>query len=170
MNDDGHDEIKLVDAEEIVAIPVRYVTGGYELTIADKTLIVNGELEDEDRIVANIDGVRIVATVLLDDGGVTVIDAGHVHQIGIFDVLAAAEVDDAGTGGVVAPLPGKVVAVLTEAGASVDKGTPLMIVEAMKMEHTITAPADGVVDEIHFEIGDAVDEGTVLVAFSVAED
>jgi 3-methylcrotonyl-CoA carboxylase alpha subunit len=170
MNDDGHDEIKLVVAEEVTAIPVRYVAGGYELTIADQALQVNGELEDEDRIVANIDGVRIVATVLLDGGGVTVIDAGHVHQIDIFDVLAAAEVDDAGTGGVVAPLPGKVVAVLTEAGASVDKGTPLMIVEAMKMEHTITAPADGIVDEIHFEIGDAVDEGTVLVAFSVAED
>jgi 3-methylcrotonyl-CoA carboxylase alpha subunit len=106
----------------------------------------------------------------MDGGGVTVIDAGHVHRINIFDVLAAAEVDDAGTGGVVAPLPGKVVAVLTEAGASVDKGTPLMIVEAMKMEHTITAPADGVVDEIHFEIGDSVDEGTVLVAFSVPEE
>ena len=120
-------------------------------------------------MVANIDGVRIVATVLHDVSGVTVIDAGHVYQIGVYDVLAAAEVDDTGTAGVVAPLPGKVVAVLTEAGISVDKGTPLMIVEAMKMEHTITAPADGLVDEVLFAVGDSVDEGSVLVDFKISE-
>jgi 3-methylcrotonyl-CoA carboxylase alpha subunit len=169
MNDDGHDEIKFVEDDDVSAIQVRYVSAGYELTIGDQVLIVNGELEDEDRIVANLDGVRIVATVLFDKGVITVIDAGHVHQIDIYDVLAAAEVDDVAAGGVVAPLPGKVVAVLSEAGTSVDKGTPLMIVEAMKMEHTITAPADGVVSEILFDVGDAVDEGTVLVEFDVVE-
>ncbi|MBT3787367.1 MAG: acetyl/propionyl/methylcrotonyl-CoA carboxylase subunit alpha [Alphaproteobacteria bacterium] len=169
MNDDGHDEIKLVDDEEVITIPVRYMPDGYQMTIDDQILKVNGELEAGDHIVANIDGVRIVATVLHDAAGVTVIDAGHVYQIGVYDVLAAAEVDDTSTGGVVAPLPGKVVAVLTEAGISVDKGTPLMIVEAMKMEHTITAPADGLVDEVLFAVGDSVDEGSVLVDFKISE-
>jgi 3-methylcrotonyl-CoA carboxylase alpha subunit len=167
MNDDGHDEIKFVQEEDILVIPVRYVSGGYRMTIDGKELFVSGELEDEDRIVANIDGVRIVATVLHDPGSVTVIDAGQVHQIEVFDVLAAAEIDDTGNGGVVAPLPGKVVAVLVKAGAVVEKDTPLIIVEAMKMEHTITAPSDGVVDEIRFAVGDSVDEGALLVDFSV---
>jgi 3-methylcrotonyl-CoA carboxylase alpha subunit len=143
---------------------------GYEMTVRDQVLLVNGELEDEDHIVANIDGVRIVATVLQDPGTVTVIDAGHVHQIEIYDVLAAAEVDDTADGGVIAPLPGKVIAVLAEAGKTASKGDPLMIVEAMKMEHTITAPADGLISEVRYAVGDAVDEGSILVDFEISED
>ncbi|MFN8864209.1 MAG: biotin/lipoyl-containing protein, partial [Flavobacteriales bacterium] len=45
-------------------------------------------------------------------------------------------------------MPGKVVAVLVAAGATVSRGQPLMVMEAMKMEHTIAAPADGVVAEL----------------------
>ena len=170
MNDDGHDEIKFVIDDEIIIVPVRYLQGGYELTVEGQPLKVSGELEDEDRIIANLDGVRIVATVLLDSASVTVIDGGHVHALDVYNVLAAAEVDDTADGGVVAPLPGKVIAVMTEAGAPVSKGDALMIVEAMKMEHTITAPSDGLVSEIFFSEGDAVDEGTVLVGFEVSSD
>nr|WP_230371379.1 acetyl-CoA carboxylase biotin carboxyl carrier protein subunit [Paludibacterium denitrificans] len=47
-------------------------------------------------------------------------------------------------------MPGRVVALVAAAGASVSKGAPLLIVEAMKMEHTVTAPADGVVKAFYF--------------------
>jgi 3-methylcrotonyl-CoA carboxylase alpha subunit len=47
----------------------------------------------------------------------------------------------------------------------VKRGTPLLVLEAMKMEHTITAPADGVVGAIRYRAGDQVDEGAELVAF-----
>jgi 3-methylcrotonyl-CoA carboxylase alpha subunit len=68
-------------------------------------------------------------------------------------------------GGVAAPMPGKIVAVLVSAGARVAKGTPLVILEAMKMEHTLTAPAAGMVRGILFSTGEQVAEGAELIAF-----
>lgn len=64
-----------------------------------------------------------------------------------------------------APMPGRVVALLAEVGSRIEKGSPLMILEAMKMEHTISAPADGVVQEFYFAAGDQVGDGDDLVDF-----
>ena len=75
-----------------------------------------------------------------------------------------AEVDvDATRGSLAAPMPGRVIKVLVEAGAKVTKGEPLLILEAMKMEHTITAPSDGTVREIHYAAGEQVLEGAELI-------
>jgi 3-methylcrotonyl-CoA carboxylase alpha subunit len=64
-------------------------------------------------------------------------------------------------------MPGKVIAVMVEAGSKV--GTPLLVMEAMKMEHTIAAPADGVVSEVLYGVGEQVSEGAQLLAFALAE-
>jgi 3-methylcrotonyl-CoA carboxylase alpha subunit len=66
-------------------------------------------------------------------------------------------------GSLAAPMPGKVLQVLVQAGAEVAKGAPLVILEAMKMEHTIAAPHDGRVTEIHFKAGEQVNEGAELL-------
>jgi 3-methylcrotonyl-CoA carboxylase alpha subunit len=63
-------------------------------------------------------------------------------------------------------MPGKVVALLVTQGQSVQQGDPLVIMEAMKMEHTITAPHDGVVDAVLYALGDQVAEGAPLLVFS----
>ena len=60
-------------------------------------------------------------------------------------------------------MSGTVVAVMVKAGDKVEQGAPLMILEAMKMEHTIAAPADGVVSAVNFQAGDRVPEGADLV-------
>ena len=70
-------------------------------------------------------------------------------------------------GGCHAPMPGKILAVRVEVGQQVAKGDPLIILEAMKMEHEVTAPHDGVVREVLVEVGQQVDAGDVLV---VVED
>ena len=75
---------------------------------------------------------------------------------------------DANTGGLTAPMPGSVLATEVAAGASVNKGDLLLIMEAMKMEHRITAPRDGVVESVHVAVGDQVDNGQLLV--SMAEE
>lgn len=66
-------------------------------------------------------------------------------------------------GGLVAPMPGKVLEVLVTEGAEVEAGTPLMVLEAMKMEHRIVAANDGVITAIHFQAGDQVTQGAVLL-------
>ena len=72
-------------------------------------------------------------------------------------------------GGLTAPMPGRILAVLVKAGDPVIRGAPLLIMEAMKMEHTITAPADGSVDELLCAVGEQVKEGAELLIFSAAK-
>jgi 3-methylcrotonyl-CoA carboxylase alpha subunit len=68
-----------------------------------------------------------------------------------------------------APMSGKLISILVDANSAVKAGTPLAVIEAMKMEHTICAPADGKVQEIYFSVGDMVDEGLELLNFTPAE-
>lgn len=89
-------------------------------------------------------------------------------QLQFHDPMKHAGETEAEGGRLTAPMPGKVVAVLVSAGQSVKKGEPLVIMEAMKMEHTIAAPNDGVVEEILYAVGDQVTDGVALLAFKVA--
>ena len=85
------------------------------------------------------------------------------------DPLADADHGDHG-GGVSAPMPGKVIALLVAAGDTVHAGQPLAVMEAMKMEHTLAAPADGTVGALHYAVGDQVAEGAALMAFEAHAD
>jgi 3-methylcrotonyl-CoA carboxylase alpha subunit len=76
----------------------------------------------------------------------------------------AADGDDA-HGGLRAPMPGKVIALLAAPGSTVDKGTPLVVLEAMKMEHTLSAPSAGIVKAYRYGPGDQVADGVELVDF-----
>jgi 3-methylcrotonyl-CoA carboxylase alpha subunit len=91
---------------------------------------------------------------------------GHVvvHLARTEDALQVAERVDEGS--LLTPLPGTVVAVHVSVGQSVLRGAPLVTVEAMKMEHTLTAPADGVVARIPFGLSERVAAGAVLVELS----
>ena len=72
--------------------------------------------------------------------------------------------DHAGEEGrLTAPMPGKLIALLAAKGEIVKKGQALAVMEAMKMEHTITAPRDGVVEELLHAVGDQVAEGGELL-------
>ena len=73
--------------------------------------------------------------------------------------------DDVEEGGsLTAPMPGKVISLLVAKGTKVSRGQPLVVMEAMKMEHTIAAPSDGEVIEVLYQVGDQVGEGAALIA------
>ena len=65
-------------------------------------------------------------------------------------------------------MPGKVVSFLAQPGDTVTRGQPLAVMEAMKMEHTISAPRDGVVAELLYAVGDQVPEGGELLRMAAA--
>jgi len=69
-----------------------------------------------------------------------------------------------------APMPGNVIRVLVKAGDEVSSGQPLLVLEAMKMEHTIVAPANGIVEEVLFQPGDLVQNDAKLVEFSLLDE
>jgi 3-methylcrotonyl-CoA carboxylase alpha subunit len=63
-------------------------------------------------------------------------------------------------------MPGRVVQLLVAAGEAVRQGQPLIVVEAMKMEHTIAAPRDGTVEAVRYAVGDLVEEGAELIVLA----
>jgi 3-methylcrotonyl-CoA carboxylase alpha subunit len=79
------------------------------------------------------------------------------------DPIAHAGEGAAEGGRLSAPMPGKVIALLTRPGDAVRQGQPLAVMEAMKMEHTLTAPRDGTVAELLYAVGDQVLEGEELL-------
>ncbi len=112
-----------------------------------------------------VGGVRLRATVVADGGALVVLRDGRRHEFGMHDPDAAAGALET-AGGLTAPMPGKVVSVLVEPGQRVREGEGLVVLEAMKMEHTLAAPADGIVEEVRFAPGDLVDEAAELVVLA----
>ena len=74
----------------------------------------------------------------------------------------------AAAGSLTSPMPGAVVRVLVEAGATVEAGRPLLVLEAMKMEHEIVAPVAGTVTEVRVSQGSQVETGALLAVISDA--
>ncbi|MEM7096000.1 MAG: biotin carboxylase N-terminal domain-containing protein [Actinomycetota bacterium] len=86
-------------------------------------------------------------------GAVSLTDVPRFPDYGLVEVA----------GGQTAPMPGKVLIVHVAEGDQVTAGQPLVVMEAMKMEHTISAPVDAVVSELRCAVGDQVDNGQVLI-------
>ncbi len=118
--------------------------------------------------VLEVDGVRHAVAVRAD--GDRIVTSGAA---GALEWTVPARFDEhdnaASHGGPVSPLPGTVISVLVAAGDIVTRGQVLMVVEAMKMEHHITAATDAVVSEVRFAAGDRVDQGDLLVALEESE-
>ncbi|MGC1303623.1 MAG: biotin/lipoyl-containing protein, partial [Caulobacteraceae bacterium] len=94
--------------------------------------------------------------------GVVVFAEGEAYAF--HDPVAGGPAADAATDGRVAsPMPGRIVQVSAAVGAKVVRGAPLLTLEAMKMEHVLTAPFEGVVAELNAQVGDQVGEGATLV-------
>lgn len=77
--------------------------------------------------------------------------------------------DGAHAGSLVAPMPGKLVRIVAEPGTVVAKGQPIIILEAMKMEHTIRAPQAGTIKKVNFALNDLVEQNALLVDFEPSE-
>ena len=91
---------------------------------------------------------------------------GRHRVLALADIIAQSAAAEVETGRLTAPMPGKLIAIHAARGARVERGTPLLVMEAMKMEHTIVAPSDGVVSEFLYAVGDQVAEGAELVRFA----
>ena len=93
---------------------------------------------------------------------------GRHRVLALADIIAQSAAAEAQTGQLTAPMPGKLIAIHAAAGEHIERGAPLLVMEAMKMEHTIVAPTDGVVSEVLYAVGDQVAEGAELVRFAAA--
>ena len=170
LNDSGWDELIFRDRETDVTCRIEYLQDdAIRVHSPEGAAVIRGALEEDGTLEASLDGRRIRAGIVRLGDELTVLMPGQTHRLTLIDPRHAGEEDEGGTGKLSAPMPGKIVQVLVEEGAKVEKGQALMILEAMKMEHTISAPGRGKVEKVNFRAGDQVPEGAVLLNLGAEE-
>ncbi|GEO81587.1 acetyl/propionyl/methylcrotonyl-CoA carboxylase subunit alpha [Pararhodospirillum oryzae] len=167
LNDDNQYTLDLRDGAELVRLIVHYRPGRFEIALpSGRVLTALGTLGDHGELVAEIDGLARRATVVRLGDDLVVLSGGHQHVLGL---PKAAEEATADVGGSLnAPMPGRVVQVLVAPGEAVERGQPLIVMEAMKMETTIAAPYAGIVAQVFPAVGEQVEDGSALIALEDA--
>ena len=155
------------DAKAYV-VGITYHAAGWHMEVGGMEAGLSVTARDGANLSVKLGATSIHGTVRRDGDVFHVFTGGRHFVLAYNDPMAHAGEAEAAGGRLTAPMPGKVVAVLASAGQEVKKGDPLVIMEAMKMEHTIAAPSDGLVEEVLYQVGDQVADGAPLLAFAAA--
>jgi len=162
--------VQLSNGEQATNVNVTYNgDDSYMIDINGDEFLVEGVMQntgDKNILVCSINGVQSKANVILNGDSLHVFTAegGHELKLPAPKFVTASGKGDS-TDGAVAPMPGVVEKVHVEPGQSVDKGDPLVVMIAMKMEYVIRAPKAGVIKGVPFKAGDTVNKGKSLVSF-----
>ncbi|MEM7152104.1 MAG: acetyl-CoA carboxylase biotin carboxylase subunit [Myxococcota bacterium] len=148
---DGGGKFRVEGAREGDALELRVVEHGAE------------------QVVVETSGVRKRLSVAMLDDGIAVDEAGSAFSFHEPPPRGSSDEGEDGDGQVRAPIGGRVVSVLVAAGESVERGQPLLILEAMKMEHRVPAPADGVVAAVSIAEGDQVSARQIVAQLTLEE-
>ncbi|MGH6717695.1 MAG: biotin carboxylase N-terminal domain-containing protein, partial [Alphaproteobacteria bacterium] len=151
------------------AVVVTHEGNGYRIAVDGREHEGSAVLASDGELALTVDGLRRRAHVTLDDGAITVTLAGSAKRLARVDPLDSTRATAAADGHLRAPMPGRVVKVHVAPGAVVERGQPLVVLEAMKMEHTIAAPTAGRIQSVPFGAGDLVPEGAELVVLEAGE-
>ncbi len=165
MNGTLQRQLDFADDENAYPVQVAYVPGGWTIDYRDAASKMTIIRRDADGLMIRLDDETVHGNVVRDGDVFHVFVGGTHHVLPYTDPLAHAGEAEAEGGRLTAPMPGKIVAVSVANGAAVAKGASLLIMEAMKMEHTIAAPANGVVEDVLYAVGDQVVEGAQLLVF-----
>ncbi|MBN6149089.1 acetyl/propionyl/methylcrotonyl-CoA carboxylase subunit alpha [Xanthomonas sp. AmX2] len=137
---------------------------GWRLADGATSIAVQGSLRDG-RLQAHVGERRLHGEAVFAGARLHLFAEGTAQAFEVHDPVADADQADAPAGGLTAPMPGRVVALLVAPGTRVARGAPLLVLEAMKMEHSLQAPDDGVVQGYRVREGELVGDGATLVDF-----
>ena len=169
LGDAGH-RFRFRDGDRERELTLHFAGERYRCDIEGREVAVqarqnaNGDLEIE------LEGRRFAASILRTGSELWVALPEKIWRLIYLDPVAPAHRAEGTAGKIVAPMPGKVSAILVAPETPVKRGQVLMQIEAMKMELAITAPEDGVVAAINFVVGALVEEGAELAVLRVADD
>jgi 3-methylcrotonyl-CoA carboxylase alpha subunit len=150
------------------AVAVSYLKRGFDLELDGQAVVADGQLAPGSQLRADLGGSVINATVVMAGEKRHVFLHGRAFVLAAVDPLYHAGEGGGAEGSLTAPMPGKVIALLAQVGAKLEKGAPLLILEAMKMEHTLCAPAAGIVTAFRVAVGEQVTDGAELVDFEAS--
>ena len=157
--------IKLEEEHGAHEVVVSYLADSWLITVNGASAKVTLANHTGHQLSLKIGDQTITGTVVRNAETINIFSQGQHTQLHYADPMAHAGEAESEGGRLTAPMPGKIVAVLVSAGQEVKKGDALLIMEAMKMEHTIAAPHDGVVEEVLYAVADQVTEGAPLLSF-----
>ncbi|XP_053163630.1 methylcrotonoyl-CoA carboxylase subunit alpha, mitochondrial isoform X1 [Hemicordylus capensis] len=166
--------LTLLDGENKVNITVIYNRdGSYDMQIQDESFHVSGDLSstgNSDFIRCVVNGVVHKSKLVILDDAIYLFSLDGSEQVGLPVPKFLSGVSATGDqGGAVAPMTGTIEKVFVKAGDRVQVGDPLMVMIAMKMEHTIRAPKAGIIKKVHYQEGSQANRHAPLVEF-VEED
>lgn len=142
--------------------------GSFNLQMQNSSVAVSAT-ETGDRMSLRLDGVKRELGIVRRDKGIVVILNGRNHPLNFVDLLSPNLNEFGRSSQLTAPLPARVTHVYVKVGDTVQKGAPLIVLEAMKMEITLTAPRDGAIERIRCIEGEMTTEGMELISLNEDE-
>ena len=137
--------------------------GGHMLWLSERPVQARGTLAPDAELHAQLGERRVRAAVVVAGERRQIFFEARAWTLALVDRLHVGGEGEEVAGSLKAPMPGKVIALLSAPGSTVAKGAPLLVMEAMKMEHTIHAPCAGLVKSFLVAPGDQVGDGADLV-------
>jgi 3-methylcrotonyl-CoA carboxylase alpha subunit len=164
----GGETVALTQDENEIAIAVMRQHNGFVMTIHDRAFHVSGRLQ-ADQLTAELEGHRFTVPVIVTPTSIALVYGGDSYRYDVPNVLEQ-KIEGTGHGAAItAPMPGRIIAIPTAIGSLVKRGAALVVMEAMKMEHTLTAPGDGILARVYVSVGDQVTDGALIAEIEPEE-
>ncbi|MFZ5843074.1 MAG: acetyl/propionyl/methylcrotonyl-CoA carboxylase subunit alpha [Pseudomonadota bacterium] len=174
LNEDNHHALHFLETEQGPEhkVVIQFRNDGFAVAINGESLNASVTALPDHLLAVNIGGkkqqVRVVQQQTQQGQQLTLIGHGWTRKLWLKAVDANAD-SAGGVPALTAPMPGTIIAVQVKKGDKVTRGQALLVLEAMKMEHTIRAPADGEIADVLYAQGDLVADGAELVRFARKE-
>jgi 3-methylcrotonyl-CoA carboxylase alpha subunit len=171
LNDEARTELRLRDlslgneSEELIEVIYRR-GGGWKIALANGSAFeARGELAADGKLSGTIGDEKASAIWIRAGNEISLFTQTGSHRFAVIDRFHGAEDAQVSGGPLVAPMPGRIISLLVAPGTHVEASEPVIVLEAMKMEHTLRAPSRGIVAAFRYAAGEQVDEGAELVDF-----
>jgi len=167
LNGEGYQDLVLRRGAETSTVRIHPGKhGSCRLALPGGAINAEASEDAEGRMTLRVAGVLHRLRVVRHEGALVVVLRGRNHVVHVTDPLAPPVGEEAGSERLMAPIPARVARVLVGPGTRVRKGDPLVVLEAMKMEMTLSAPFDGTIETVHCAADEMVEEGAELVTFA----
>jgi 3-methylcrotonyl-CoA carboxylase alpha subunit len=170
LNGDTYQDLVFLDGERSRAVRAHYRGDTFRLDLDDGSHDATARREADGALALRIGGIASRVRVVRSGGELTIFADGTSYRLIHRDPLAPQAAEELAGGRLTAPMPGRIIQVLVVAQANVRRGETLLVLEAMKMEHSVTAPSDGIVERLNYAVGDLVEEGAELLVLALPED
>lgn len=169
LNEPHRHPLQLAIGAEQLSVEVEFQRSDepYIIRLPSRSFKVAGSLRNQ-TVTMTLDERQSRYTIVESQNGYTLFSSSGTYHFQLVEPDYGTGDTHADTGGLNAPMNGIIVSLLVETGQPVDKGEALMVMEAMKMEHTIHAPSAGSVSQFNCSPGDRVDGGIKLIDFDTA--